>query len=486
MNKHIISIYVLLVFLTTPFTAFSEVSLPKVLSDNMVLQQGKKVNIWGYADPNESVTIKFQKQTKKTTADGHGNWSVKLDELVATKKPQELIIQGRKNKIVLNNILIGEVWLVSGQSNMEYSMNNHPKYAKPKKGDPDYLYNEFKVANSPIIRILHVEKNLKSDTLPSKGWQEVNEESLAPFSAVGYFFAKALVENLDVPVGILSSSWGGTPIETWTPEQAYLSSPIFADKMSNHRLNGVTVGDRYDKMIKPIAPYSLKGFLWYQGEQNVVMGDTDIYADKQRLLIAGWRSDWQDDDLSFYYVQLAPYIYSQRRQDNVAKTWESLPYFWEVQTSCLNIPNTAMVVTTDLVDNTRDIHPSYKWIVAERLSRLALAKNYGQTDVVCSGPTFKKMEITDDRIILEFDNIGSGLTTNDGKDPDWFYVKDKKGRFSKVDAVIEDNKIIIPKVSAQEPIKVRFAWDELAMPNLINKEGLPAVPFRTYKDSLRK
>jgi len=444
----------------------------------MILQQEKKVSIWGNADPGENVTIKFQKQIKKVTADKYGNWSVNLDELQATNTPQQMVIYGKKNTVIFKNILIGEVWLVSGQSNMEYSMNNHPQYLKPKKGDPDFLQKEYKQANNPMIRVLYVEKNVKVDSLPTKGWQMIDEKSFASVSAIGYFFAKHLVDNLDIPIGIISSSWGGTPIETWMPKQIYLSSPILKEEINKHEYSGAIVGEKYEKMIKPIAPFSLKGFLWYQGETNLINGDRDIYAEKQKYLIEGWRSEWDNEELPFYYVQLAPYIYSQRRRDPVAKTWESLPYFWEIQTSCMNIPNTGMVVTTDLVDNPKDIHPSYKWIIGERLARWALAKNYNKNDLVYSGPTFKNMKVEDGKIILEFNNIGSGLITNDGKNPNWFYMKDEKGIFSQVNAIIKDNKIIIEE-PISKPIIIRFAWDEIAMPNLFNKEGLPAIPFRT-------
>lgn len=481
MKTYRLNLILILSLFIIPVTLCSQVRLPKVLGDNMILQQGKKVNIWGYSAPQENITVKFQKQVKKVKADENGNWAVKLDELTATKTPQQLIVQGKKNKVVLKNILIGEVWLASGQSNMEYSMNNHPKYAKPKKGDQDYLYKEYTNANSPIIRTFYVEKNLKSDSLPSKGWQIINQETLAPVSAPAYFFAKSLVDSLDIPVAIISTSWGGTPIETWTAEEAYMNSAIFKNDVTDHKLKGISIGERFDKMVKPIIPYSLKGFLWYQGETNLMNGDLTIYADKQKLLIDSWRSAWNDDSLPFYYVQLAPYIYSQRRGDLVANTWETLPRFWEVQTSCLNIPHTGMVVTTDLVDDLKDIHPSYKWIVGERLARLALCNDYGKKDLVCNGPTFKKMSFDEDNIILEFENIGSGLTTNNNNAPDWFYIKDKDGRFKKAEAAIRDNKIILERKDKINNPVVRFAWDEVAMPNLINKEGLPALPFRTDK-----
>ncbi len=471
-------ILLLILLLAIPFiNSLAQIELPGIFSDNMVIQQGKPIQIWGNTNPNEELTVKLGKQSKKTKADNSGKWTVTFNPLKASKEALRLTVKGKTSSRILDNILIGEVWLVSGQSNMEYSMNNHPKYTPPRKGDKNYLYNEYKAANNPLIRVLYVEKNLKSDSLPTQGWKMINEESLAPISAIGYFFAKELFENIETPVGIISSSWGGTPIESWTPEIGYIDSPL-AETMVNGKINNIKVGERYQKMIAPMAPYALKGFLWYQGEQNLINGDRELYAKKQELLIQAWRSAWNDEKLPFYYVQLAPYAYSQRRKDLSPKTWEELPYFWEVQTSCMTIPYTGMVVTTDLVDDVKDIHPSYKWIVGERLARWALAKDYGKADIIYSGPQFKAYTLADSKVILEFDNIGSGLTTNNERSPNWFYAKDKRGRFSKVEAKIEDNKIVIPTEGLSTPLSIRFAWDELAMPNLVNSEGLPAIPFR--------
>lgn len=446
----------LLAFLFLSVSLYAQITLPIVLSDHMVLQQGKKVNIWGKAQPHEVVTIRFQKQAKRITADQSGDWAVKLDELVATYQPQTLTIQSRSDKKVLNDILIGEVWLASGQSNLEYSMNEHPRYAKPMKGNPNILKEAYEATSNPLIRMLYVEKVLNSDTLPSKGWQQNSQESLASISAAAYFFAQSLVDSLNVPVGIISSSWGGTPIETWTPGE----------------------GERYKKMIESLVPYTLKGFLWYQGENNLSTGDMDNYATKQRMLVDRWRSAWDDYQLPFYYVQLAPYLYSQNR-NAPPKTWESLPRFWEVQTSFLTTPYTGMVVTTDLVDNVRDIHPSYKWIIGKRFARIALAKAYGRSHLVYSGPTYKRMTITNEEVILEFDHIGSGLATRNGEQPNWFQLKEGQGEFRRVEAEIMDNKIVIKRSNSMLLPVVRFAWDEVAMPNLCNKEGLPALSFRT-------
>lgn len=463
-----------------PFFTNAQVTLPKVIGDNMVLQQGKEVKIWGKAAPNEKITVKFQRQVKKTTADSNGDWTIELDKLKATPKPQTMTIKGKNDNIRLHNILIGEVWLASGQSNMEYSMNNHPKYAKPHKGNPERLKEEFKQANSPLIRVMHIKKDLKSDTLPSTGWQILNESSLAPVSAAGYFFAKKLTEELNVPVGIISSSWGGTRIETWTPEEGYAQSSQFREKLTNHKIDNHKVGERYEKMIAPLAPYTLRGFLWYQGESNLIdNGPSDKYVEKKRVLIESWRTAWNDQELPFYYVQLAPYTYSTRRNDYVANAWDALPIFWEKQTACLNIPHTGMIVTTDLVDNAKDIHPSYKWIVGERLALLALAKSYGKDTLEYSGPTYQRMETKGNQVTLYFDHAKNGLFTKDGKSPDWFMVKTNNGKFSKPQsATIKGNTVILTHDKLASPAAVRFAWDEIAMPNLTNKEGLPAVPFR--------
>jgi sialate O-acetylesterase len=444
--------------MATVFETWADVRLPIIFSDNMVLQQGKPVKIWGTAAPQESVIVQFQQQTHRTTADINGNWSITLTPLTATKTQQQLSVEGEKNSIVLRNILIGEVWLASGQSNMEYSMNNHQQYSKPKRGDANYQSKAFRKANSPLIRTLHVKRRLDADTLPSLGWTTLSQKTLAPVSAVAYFFAKTLTDNLDVPVGIISTSWGGTEIETW-----------------------MTAGARFQKMVRPMIPFAIKGFLWYQGEANLIKGDEEQYCYKQQTLVESWREAWQDTTLSFYYVQLAPYTYSQRRGDPVSHTWEALPRFWEVQYACMqHIPRSGMAQTTDLVDDVTDIHPPYKWIVGERLARWALAKDYGKNQLVCMGPALKNYRIAGDKIIVDFDNADSGLTTNDGQAPNRFEISDKSGMFRKADASIEGKTVVLSNANIKEPYFVRYAWDEVAVPNLFNRDGLPALPFTTY------
>ncbi len=471
-------ILTILIFIAaTSLVMSAQIRLPKVISDNMVLQQGKPVQIWGETAPKTEVTVQFMKQKHKVTSDQIGRWQVCLAPMTAESEPQTMTIRSGRNKISLNNILVGEVWLASGQSNMEYSMNNHPKYAKPRRGDKDYQTKAFKAAKSPTIRVLHVKKQLH-DTLATNGWKTLSEETLAPVSAAGYFFAEHISKTLDVPVGIISSAWGGTAIEQWISQEAFEDSPVFGDQISFNRLNGEVVAKRYDKMIAPLAPYTMRGILWYQGEQNVIQGDSEIYTEKQKLLIHDWRNRWNDQSLAFYYVQLAPHVYSTRRNDAMAKTWEALPKFWQAQQACLEVPGTGMAVITDLVDKLSDIHPPYKWEVGRRLALLALSKTYGRTDICCSGPTFRKVTFEGENAIIEFDNVGDGLKTGDGKTPDWFWLADRSGRFFKGEAsIIAPDKISVKCQRYKAPVSVRFAWDETSTPNLFNSENLPAVPF---------
>ena len=460
--------------------ADAKLRLAEVFTDSMVLQREKPLNVWGTASPGAEIKVKIGRSTAKAVAGDDGRWSATLAPLWASAKPVAFRVSGDGGRIELADVLVGEVWLASGQSNMEYSMANHPKYAKPRKGDPDRLRHEYERAGNPMIRLLYVRKDLKSDTLPTDGWRHVGRESLKPFSAAAYFFAKALQDSLGVPVGVVSSSWGGTAIETWTPAEAYSKSAEFGPEMDGNRLktNGERVGMRYRKMIEPIAPMTMRGVLWYQGETNLILGDTDIYTEKMRLLVESWREAWADSSLPFYYVQISPMLYSARRDYRVAKTWQDLPRFWDAQARCREvIPLTAMVVTTDIPENLADIHPPYKWIVGERLARLALNKTYGRTGIVSSGPEPRRITAVGDSIVIEYDGMGSGLTTRDGKAPDWFYALTNKGRYAKVKADLRGDKVYISSKNLARRTVIRFGWDEAAQPNLINREGLPALPF---------
>jgi sialate O-acetylesterase len=231
-------------------------------------------------------------------------------------------------------------------------------------------------------------------------------------------------------------------------------------------------------MIKPMVPFAVKGFLWYQGESNCMINDGLRYCDKFDLMVDAWRNAWGVKDMPFYFAQISPFYYTKRK-DKVPHTPETLAEFWEAQAKTLIIPHTGMVVTTDLVDDLSNIHPSYKWEVGRRLSLLALANEYGTKNVVTSGPVYKSMKTKGNKIILEFTNFGSGLQSKDGKPLSWFTIAGADGQYFPANSIIKGNTIIVSSVDVKKPVSVRFAWDETAMPNFCNKEGLPAVPFRT-------
>jgi len=459
-------------------TASSEVILPKVITSNMVLQCKKSVAIWGKAAINEKVTVKFGGQTRIAITDTTGNWQVKLNPMSASAAPRNMIISG-KNTITLENILVGEVWLCSGQSNMEYPLDLRiHRFTKPRKGE-DLAGKELAGTKNPLIRFLYVERKLVP-TLPTEGWKDCSDSTLRSVSAAGYFFAKELAEKLKIPIGIISTSWGGTRVEQWTPQTAYQQSPLFRDSTAgkkDFRIDGMVPGKMFEGMLMPIIPYTIKGFLWYQGESNLMIHDTATFALKTRLMIDTWRGLWNDNSLPFYYVQLAPYYYTKRK-DKLAHGSDLLPYYQEAQTKCMEIPYTGMAVTTDLVDDLNNIHPSYKWEVGRRLSLWALAKDYSQK-VDYSGPLYQKMKVKGNSVELEFIQTGSGLMSTDGKPLDWFTVAGKDQIFYPAEAVIKGNKVVVTSKEVIHPVTVRFAWEETAMPNFCNKEKLPASPFRT-------
>ena len=457
----------------------AEVTLPKVLGDNMVLQRHKPLPIWGAAAPGEKVIVAFGNQTHTTIADAAGQWKVTLAPLPASARPATLTIAGT-NKITLENILVGEVWLCSGQSNMEYSMNKSSKHAQTAKSQGLTL-EEFKKVNHTNIRVFLVKRDLNKPGNINKGWQEADYENLKDFSAAGYFFAEKLQQELKVPVGIISSAISGSRIEPWISAEAFASSSHFNSVQTAplQQVDGSETGKFYYGMIQPLAPFALQGFLWYQGESNCFLNETTRYTQKMQVLITSWRQAWHDDKLSFYYVQIAPFYYSRSTGGDRTHTVENLAEFREAQTAALVLPHTGMVVTTDLVDNLEDIHPTYKWEIGRRLALIALAKNYKQQKVTYSGPQYRQMQVKKNKVVLSFSHTGSGLTSQDGKPLTFFTLAGPDGKFVPAEAVIKGNKVVVSAKTVDKPIAVRFAWHEAAQPNLFNKGGLPAVPFRT-------
>lgn len=473
----------IVLFLVTTPMIHGAVALPKVIGDNMVLQQGKPLLIWGSAAAGERVTVRFADQEKSATADGGGKWRVTLEPVATSAQPREMTITAG-NTVRLSNILVGEVWFCSGQSNMEYATSRSSKMRPPTTGVTDVAMQELASSPSlPSIRLFHVEKKLTDIDVTSDGWNECRGEALRKFSAVGYFFGKEIHRKLNVPIGLIESDWGGTRIEVWTPEEAYAAHPAFKDDPTTRPLylDGSPVGKNFHHMVEPIIPFALAGFLWYQGESNCMNNDGHRYTDKMEAMVNNWRQRWGDAAAPFYYVQIAPFSYS-RRKDAKPHTAETLPEFWEAQTDALTrISNTAMVVTTDLIDTWKDIHPSNKWDIGHRLALVALAKTYGRAELEYSGPMFKSMEVRDGKAILSFDHLGGGLQAKGDAKLTWFTIAGADGKFVPADALIDGDRVVVSSATVAMPTAVRFAWDEHAEPNLFNKAGLPAVPFRTER-----
>jgi sialate O-acetylesterase len=408
------------------------------------------------------------------------------------------------NSIEIKDVLVGEVWLCSGQSNMELNVQT----AGNGKAEID-------AANFDRLRFFYIQKNVSATPLSDADsqWRPCTSEHVYWTSAVGYFFGREIHKYLDVPVGLIVSCWGGTRIEPWTPLVGLQQVPALAgiakrienvpverseklqamlpkvetwvmqakNAVAEERLipeppawpeheirNERAPTALYNAMINPVVPYAIRGAIWYQGEANV--GEGMLYCEKMKALIGGWRKVW-GEDLSFYFVQLAPYRYG--RSDG------RLPRVWEAQLKSLSIPKTGMAVTTDLVDDLYDIHPKNKLDVGKRLALWALAKDYGRSDIVYSGPLYKAMSIEGDRVRISFDHVGSGLASRDGKALTWFQIAGKDKNFADAEANIEGNMVVVSSPHVTQPVAVRFGWEQLAQPNLINKEGLPASPFRT-------
>ena len=472
------SILMLIIFAGMAAVCRGKVAVDKMFSNGMVVQRNKAVRVWGTADRGEKVRVSFAGRHGEAAAGADGSWEVELEALPASDRPRTMRISGTRNSIVLRDVLVGDVWIASGQSNMQYSMTE--KMPQPKDADSLRMKRDYESADDRLVRVMLVRKDLSTAGLPSDGWHRVNRESLKDFSAVAYYFAKNLADSLKVPVGIIASSWGGSPIESWIPKEVYEHSPYYNDQRNNWRYNRCELGDKYRHMILPLARMPISGFIWYQGEANLSWHETDIYADKQQSLVGSWRRAWGDDRLPFYYVQITPYSYSTERYRRFPLTWDLEAEFWRAQQSCLKLPYTGMAYTTDLTDNVEYLHPSYKWKVGERLARLALRRHYGWSDVVCEGPTFRSMLVdrATNTVTVSFSHADGGLRTRDDKMPDSFCVRDRKGRFAPVlQSRIEGDRVILTCKSISDNAAVRFGWDEADTPNLENGCGLPAVAF---------
>ncbi len=477
-----------LTFAVLALAARADVKLPAIFNDRMVLQRDQKVPVWGWADEGEKVTVEFAGQKAETTAKD-GKWSVTLTPLKGSSTGAKFTVSG-KNKVEFSDVVVGEVWFCSGQSNMEWTVNQS-KNAK----------EEIAAANNPRIRhfkVPHVTATEpQTEVKTSGGWQLTATNTVGGFTAVGYYFAREIQKDLDVPIGLIGCNWGGTRIEPWTPPIGFQSVPAlkadFADKLDSFPARSVAkskdgkeVLDKagkpvvnvssgsplsiYNAMVHPIIPYAIKGALWYQGESN--NGEGMLYFEKKKALIGGWRALWKQGDFPFLFVQLAPYRYNNP---------ERLPGIWEAQAATLSIPNTGMAVITD-VSTIRDIHPPDKQTVAHRLALWALAKTYDKPVASYASPLFDTLKVDGSKAQVSFKNA-AGLKSLDGKPLTWFTIAgaDKKFVAAKAEISGSTGTVVVSAEGVASPTAVRFGWHELAEPNLANTAGLPASPFRTDK-----
>ncbi|WP_162276965.1 sialate O-acetylesterase [Mucilaginibacter pedocola] len=452
--------------------------LPNVISANMILQRNAQVPVWGWAAPGQQVRVAFAGQVKTVVAAADSAWHVKLATGNANSKPQVLSITAGKETKQLENILIGDVWLCSGQSNMNYAMDRTiNNFAAPAKG-ADSAALAMKEPH-PGIRIMKVEMQYDTPDVPSTGWHEAKGRIFERSSVVAFYFAKQLQAKLHIPIGIITSAWDGSRIEPWTPPIAYKNIPAFEEdiKKNSTAMDKEKEGRMYNSMIKPLGQFGLKGIIWYQGESNCMIEEQDMrYAYKMQAMVASWRKQF-GAQLPFYYTLIAPYIYTEWR-NGIPHTIETLPKFWEQQVAAAQIPGTAFVTTTDLVDVITDIHPSYKWVVGRRLANLALSKTYRQKGIPYLEPTYAHKKIEGDKLVLYFKNA-NGLKTRDGKSPDFFEIAGADGKYLSAQATIKGNTLVLQNADIKAPTEARFAWTQFAMPNLVNGDDLPMVPFRT-------
>ncbi len=451
--------FLLLITLHTSIKA--GIRLPNLVGSNMVLQQNATVKLWGWSDPAEKIfiTTSWNNKTDSAVATGNAKWELKV-QTPAAGGPYTITLKGN-NTIVLSNIMIGEVWICSGQSNMEMNSN---------WGLPD-VKEELPNAANDNIRFFTIPKTTSSypqDNCEGR-WLQCDSNTLKSFSGVAYFFAKKINSTLHVPVGLISTNWGGTPAEVWMEESVVSSDPVLktaAAKLNTVPWWPVTPGAAYNAMIAPLINYSVAGAIWYQGESNV--GTADTYAQLLTALIGDWRKLWSKE-LPFYFVQIAPYAYGNKFVSAIVR---------EQQTKVMSVPNTGMVVITDLVDNIKDIHPKNKHDVGYRLAAWALAETYHQNNIAYKNPVYKSIEIQNDKAVITLDNVLTGLTVK-GKEITELLIAGADKVFYPATAKIKNNQLVVTSKLVKQPVAVRFGFSNKAMPNLFSNEGLPVNPFRT-------
>jgi len=485
--------------------AQAEIVLAPLFSDGVVLQREKPIPVWGRAEPGQKLVVTFQDQTMRTTVDADGRWIVYFEAVPASGDPHEIVVAAAKESVVVRDVVVGEVWLASGQSNMEWTIAN-------------VVPEEQKIAavDLPLVRQLKIERTTAgrpADTVRTGGWQKANPSTVPHFSAVGYFFARELHRRLRVPVGIVNSSWGGSPIEAWmsdrsrhattlgptiderwkatraewTPERiARHASEMEAWQQAEAQAKATNTknplpwpkqpatddshyrpGNLFNGMIAPLQPFALRGFLWYQGESNVERPNE--YEELFPAMIRSWRANWGDDSLPFYFVQIPNYA----DRNPQGRQWARLR---EAQTKALELPRTAMAVTIDVGDPD-DIHPRTKMEVGRRLALIAKTEIHdlpGDT----SGPMFVGATRENGAMRVRFTHAATGLVAHQ-RPVQELELAGADQVFHPAVGRIERDTLVVTSPHVPAPVAVRYAWTNAPAANLYNGAGLPAEPFRS-------
>lgn len=484
--------------------AHAAITMPSIFGDHMVLQQKQSIPVWGKADPNATVTVVLSAAdgataaaNAETTAGADGSWRVDLPKVKAGSTVYTLQVTAGSDITTFDDVLIGEVWLLGGQSNMEWPVD--------RSANPEH---EIANANYPEIRLFmadHVQSVEVKDDVPGT-WQVCSPETIPSFSAVGYFFGRMIHQELGVPVGLIKSAWGGTPAESWTTWETLTSTPEFkplldrwettlnefpqkqaeyeaavkeweaAGKPEDKRPRAPIGPDHphrpatlYNGMIAPIKPYGIRGAIWYQGESNV--GRAEEYALLFPKMIEDWRRVWGQGDFPFYFVQLANFL--ERKPDPTPDSgWAALR---EAQLAALELPNTGVALAID-IGEADDIHPKNKQDVGKRLALNALNQDYGKK-VLYKGPAFKSAKVKNGTVTVTFSDA-KGLKTSDGGAVKGFALAGADGNFVWADATLKGTKVVVSAEGVSEPAQILYAWQDNPEVNLYNGVDLPAVPFR--------
>ena len=467
-------LFILVILSFVAGSAFAKVTLPDILSDNMVLQQSTGVKLWGKASPNATVKVQpsWVKMTTTVKTDSKGNWQTTIQTPAATFSHQTLTFSDGE-VLTLKNILIGEVWLASGQSNMEMPLNGF--WNCPVKGANETIALSGQNKGIRFATVPKTPAYEPQETVAGK-WMESNPNNAPWFSATAYHFAQTLYHSLDVPVGIIVCSWGGSRVESWTNRQILETYPDI--DLTKKGIEDVQDWKRpllmYNGMLKPLNNFTIKGFIWYQGESNV--GKHTDYPTRFAAMVELWRKDWGLGNLPFYYAEIAPWIYG----DGELGTSGALLREAQFKSQFI-IPNSGMISTNDLVEEYEktNIHPKNKTDVGKRLAYLALNQTYAFKNIAAHGPEFKSMEVKDGKIILSFNYAPDGF--NRENDIRGFEICGSDKVFMPAVARLDNNnlKIILSNEQISNPVAARYGFRNFQPGNLANTRELPVVPFRT-------